>query len=70
LEDDLSVLEIIPSGRPVLFSMPRTEKEGSKRWFNDPLSLKQRYGNFLNIRSMGRFRASEAVYSMIVGERW
>jgi SAM-dependent methyltransferase len=70
IEDDLAALEILPSDKPVVFSMPRTPKADSIRYFDDQMALKQRYGNILNIRSVGRYRNSEAVYSMVVGVRW
>jgi SAM-dependent methyltransferase len=70
LEDDLGLLSILPSEKPVLFSMPRSEKEGSVRFIDNQVDLKQRYGNLLNIRSVGRFRTPETVYSMVVGVRW
>ncbi|MDR1577692.1 MAG: class I SAM-dependent methyltransferase [Deltaproteobacteria bacterium] len=70
LEGDLDLLAILPSGKQVLFSMPKAPREGSVRFFADHLSLKQRYDGILSIRSMGSFRAKDAFYHMVVGERW
>jgi trans-aconitate methyltransferase len=70
LEDDLGILDSLPSGKPLIFSMPRTEKEGSLRFFTDQSSLRDHYSAILNIKSIGRFKSSEAVYSMILAHRW
>jgi SAM-dependent methyltransferase len=71
MEDELAFLDTVPSQKPVLFSMPRFPKEGSLRYFDDPLALRDRYSNQLSIKSVGRFNnANGEVYSMVVGVRW
>jgi SAM-dependent methyltransferase len=70
LEDDLSLLEMVPSGKPVLFSLPRGPVEGSLRYFSDQISIKERYSSLFSIRSVGRYRRPDVELSMIVGIRW
>ncbi|MDR1607866.1 MAG: class I SAM-dependent methyltransferase [Deltaproteobacteria bacterium] len=70
IEGDLELLELLPSGKQCLFSLPKNEKPGSRRYFPDFLTLKERYGGYVNIRSIGSFRGQEALYHMVVGERW
>jgi SAM-dependent methyltransferase len=70
IEDDLGFLETVPSGKPVLFSLPRDEKEGSVRSFPDSATLRDRYSSILNIKSIGRFKGSDGVFSMVLGVRW
>jgi SAM-dependent methyltransferase len=70
MEDEMPFLELVPSGKPLLFSVPRAEKEGSLRFFPDNLSLRDRYSGILNIRSVGRFKCGTDVFSMVLAERW
>jgi SAM-dependent methyltransferase len=70
LEDDLALLEILPSGKPVLFSMPRSSRAESLRFCPDNFSLKERYGSYLSVSSIGVYRSKGLVYSMAVGVRW
>jgi SAM-dependent methyltransferase len=70
IEEDLGFLEIVPSGKPVLFSVPRDEKEGSLRFFPDSVSLRDRYSSVLNIKSIGRYKGPDAIFSMVLGTRW
>jgi hypothetical protein len=62
---------MVPSGKPILFSLPRFAKEGSLRYYPDALGMRDRYSNHLSIKSVGRFADSEGqAYSMVVGVRW
>ncbi|MDR2366744.1 MAG: class I SAM-dependent methyltransferase [Deltaproteobacteria bacterium] len=71
LGDELAFLDTVPSEKPVLFSMPRFAKEGSARYFPDPMELRDRYSNHLSIKSVGRFGSALGEdYSMVVGTRW
>jgi trans-aconitate methyltransferase len=71
LDDELAFLDTVPSQKPILFSMPRFPKEGSARYFDDPMTLRERYSNHLSIRSIGRCADSLGDnYSMVVGVRW
>jgi SAM-dependent methyltransferase len=70
IEDDLGFLETVPQGKPVLFSMPRAEREGSLRFCDDLFSLRERYSPLLSIRSVGRYKSGDEVLSMVVGIRW
>jgi SAM-dependent methyltransferase len=70
IEDDLGFLESVPQGKPVLFSMPRAEREGSVRHFPEAFALRERYSSLLNIRSVGRFKSADGELSMVVGVKW
>ncbi|MDR2300962.1 MAG: class I SAM-dependent methyltransferase [Deltaproteobacteria bacterium] len=71
MDDDLAFLDTVPSEKPVLFSMPRFPKEGSLRYFDDPALLRDRYSNYLAIKSVGRFSDAQGqTYSMVVAVRW
>jgi SAM-dependent methyltransferase len=70
LEDDLDLLASLPSGKPVLLSAPKFPRPESYRHFPDQPTLKERYGNLLNFRSIGVYRNKDMVYHMAVGERW
>ncbi|MDR2352952.1 MAG: hypothetical protein LBF22_07265 [Deltaproteobacteria bacterium] len=70
INEDLEFLETVPTGKNVLFSMPRNPKEGSVRFCPDMFSLRERYSGLLKIRSVGRYRNEVDTYSMVVGIRW
>jgi SAM-dependent methyltransferase len=71
MEDELAFLDTVPSQKPVLFSIPRFPKEGSLRYYDDPLALRDRYSNHLSIKSVGRYNNAQGeTYSMVVGVRW
>ncbi|MDR1656404.1 MAG: class I SAM-dependent methyltransferase [Deltaproteobacteria bacterium] len=70
IDDDLGLVGIIPSGKPILFSMPRFPKEGSVRYYDDVNDLRDRYSNFLSFKTVGRFNISTDIYFMVVAVRW
>ena len=70
LEDDLGFLELVPSGKPLLFNMPRFAKEGSLRYYDTMTELRDRYGGHLAIKSVGRLQLGREPYYMVVGVRW
>jgi phospholipid N-methyltransferase len=71
LEDEIAFLDIVPSGKPLLFSMPRFPKEGSLRYYDDATGLRDRYSNHLSIKSVGLYKSGLGeLYSMVVGIRW
>ncbi|MDR1545762.1 MAG: class I SAM-dependent methyltransferase [Deltaproteobacteria bacterium] len=71
LEDDLGFLAGVPSGKPVVFSMPQFPKEGALRYYADSSSLRERYSSLLSVRAMGRYVSSSGeVYAMAQGVRW
>ncbi|MDR1036672.1 MAG: methyltransferase domain-containing protein [Deltaproteobacteria bacterium] len=70
IEDDLGFLEHVPQGKPLIFSMPRTEREGSLRFFPDMFALRERYSSLISIKSVGRFKDAEGALSMVYGVRW
>jgi trans-aconitate methyltransferase len=71
IDDDLGLIETVPAGKPVLFSMPRFPKEGSLRYYEDGFYLRERYSNYLSIKSIGRVSSGPGEeYHMAVGVRW
>jgi trans-aconitate methyltransferase len=71
MEDELAFLDTVPTGKPILFSMPRFPKAESFRYFDNMSELRDRYSNHLSIRSVGRYvNAQGEAYSMVVGKRW
>jgi trans-aconitate methyltransferase len=70
LEDDLAFLDTVPQGKHLVFSLPRFEKEGSKRFFPDLSSLREHYSSLIRITAVGRFKSPEGVYSMVQAIRW
>ena len=71
-EDDVSLLMSMPEGKPLVFSIPYFEKEGSKLWMPDGRDIHDRYSSFLSIKSIGRYRckATGEAYSMVLAARW
>jgi trans-aconitate methyltransferase len=71
VEDDLGFVESIPSEKPVLFSMPKFPKSDSVRYYDDISPLRERYSNFLSIKSVGRLTlGADEHYYMVVAVRW
>ncbi|MDR2456231.1 MAG: class I SAM-dependent methyltransferase [Deltaproteobacteria bacterium] len=70
LEDELSFLELVPSGKPLLFNMPRFPKEGSLRYYEEMGELRDRYSGLLSVKSAGRLMLGSEAYYMVVGVRW
>ncbi|MDR2442809.1 MAG: class I SAM-dependent methyltransferase [Deltaproteobacteria bacterium] len=70
IENEISVIEGVPSQKPILFSMPRLPIEGSLRYYEDINALRARYSNYLSIKSVGRLNISSGQYYMVVAERW
>jgi trans-aconitate methyltransferase len=70
LEDELALLDIVPAGKPVLFSIPRFAKEGSLRYYGDVASVRERYSNHLSVKSVGRLNLGADPYYMVQGVRW
>ena len=70
LDDELAFLDLVPSGKPVLFSMPRFPKEGSLRYYEDVQSIRDRYSSHLAVKSVGRLALGADAYYMVVGVRW
>lgn len=72
VEDDMALLSSMPEGKPLVFSLPRFEKEGSHVFFTENREIQDRYSPILAIKSIGRYRhkASGEEYSMVVAKRW
>ncbi|UQZ89282.1 hypothetical protein C4J81_08775 [Deltaproteobacteria bacterium Smac51] len=72
IDDDLAFLATLPEGKPVVFSLPKFEKEGSKLWLAEGRDIHDRYSSILSIKSIGRYRskATGEAYSMVVATRW
>jgi SAM-dependent methyltransferase len=71
MPDDLAFLHGMPEGKPLLFSIPKFDKEGSTVWLADGREIHDRYSSFLNIHSIGRYRNPFGeTWSMIIASRW
>jgi len=71
MADDVAFLQSVPEGKPLLFSLPKQEREGSLFYCPEGRDIHDRYSSFLNIHSIGRYRnkAGEA-WSMVIASRW
>ena len=71
MEDDIGFFLNMPEDKPLVFSMPRFEKEGSLRWMPESRDVAERYSSILNIKSVGRFRnKSGEAWSLVLASRW
>lgn len=71
LEDDISFLQSMPEGKPLLFSIPKFEKEGATVWLPEGRDIHDRYSSFLQIRSIGRYRNNQGeAWSMVIATKW
>jgi SAM-dependent methyltransferase len=71
LEKDEELLRTIPSGRPVIFSVPAFEPEGALRWFKNDVEVRERYSSIVQIQHLGQYRSSDGeVYYMATCYRW
>lgn len=71
LEDDIGFFQSMPSGKPLVFSLPRFELEGSLRYMADTKDIHERYSSILQIGSIGRFRnKSGETWSLVLAKRW
>ncbi len=71
MEDDIGFLMSLPEGKPLIFSMPKFEREGSFRFLPDGRDIHDRYSSFLSIKSIGRYRDTQGDnWSMILASRW
>lgn len=59
LDDDLGLIERIPPGHQVVFSVPNYESEAHLRWFRGPGAAEQRYGMLLSLRRWSLIRLDE-----------
>lgn len=71
-EDDIAFLMSMPEDKPLVFSIPKFEKEGSKLWLAEGRDIHERYSSFLSIKNIGRYRCktTDETYNMIVAKRW
>lgn len=70
LDDELGFLDLVPSEKPLLFSMPRFPKEGSLRYYEEISDLRARYSTHLSVKSVGRLMLGTDAYYMVVATRW
>jgi SAM-dependent methyltransferase len=70
IEDDLGFLEGVTSGKYLVFSYPKHEREGSIRFFPDNFSMRDRYSGLLNIKTIGSYRGEGTTYGMVAAVRW
>ena len=60
--DDLSVLEALPSGQNIIFSVPSFKCENHVRLFQTPKEIEDRYAGLLNIKSSIPFRKKHVIW--------
>jgi len=71
MQDDVAFLQNMPEGKPLLFSIPKFEKEGSTVWLPEGRDIHDRYSSFLHIHSIGRYRNKYGeAWNMIIASRW
>ncbi|MDR3205421.1 MAG: class I SAM-dependent methyltransferase [Deltaproteobacteria bacterium] len=71
LDNDLEFLVTVPSGKPMLFNCPLAPAEGLKRHFEDMGAIRERYSNYLSIKSIGRANLKNGDrHFMVVGTKW
>ena len=71
IEDDVTLLQFMPEGKPLVFSVPKAPREGSLRHFTEGRDVYEKYSSFLNIRSIGRFKNNAGEeWSMINASKW
>ncbi|MDL2226864.1 class I SAM-dependent methyltransferase [Deltaproteobacteria bacterium OttesenSCG-928-M10] len=71
MEDDIGFFLSLPEGKPLVFSMPRFEKEGSLHWMPEGRDIHERYSSILQIKSIGRFRNKNGeAWSLVLANRW
>lgn len=71
LEKDEELLRSIPSGRPVIFSVPAFEAEGAIRRFSSDVEVRERYSAVVRIQHLGQYRTEDGgVYFMGTSYRW
>jgi SAM-dependent methyltransferase len=72
LEDDLDFLGRFPEGKPLIFSLPQSQREGSRRFFESGQEIRERYSSILNLKSVGRYRqpGSGLSWHLILASKW
>ncbi len=71
MEDDISFLMSMPLDKPLVFSVPKIEMEGSRLCLPEGRDIYDRYSSFLSIRTIGRYRnAAGQAWSMVIASRW
>jgi SAM-dependent methyltransferase len=72
LEDDLDFLAGLPEGKPLVFSIPKMEMEGSRLCLTESNEIRDRYSSILRIRTVGRYHNSGTGqgWSVILASKW
>ena len=71
MDDDIAFLQSLPAGKPLLFSVPKFEREESRFFCPEGRDIHDRYSSFLNIRTIGRYRNRQGqAWSMVLASRW
>lgn len=71
LEEDRDLIESIPHGGHVIFSVPNYDSEGHLRWFDDLTQVYNRYGRWLDYRRFATIDLSPPNGRIIfVAEGW
>ena len=70
-DQDIEFLRTMPEGKPLVFSLPKFENEGSAFFLPEGRDIHDRYSDFLHIKSIGRYRNKEGqAWSMVLAVRW
>jgi SAM-dependent methyltransferase len=70
MENDLEFLMSLPQDKPMVFSIPRFEREGSLFYLAEGRDIHDRYSSILNLKSIGRYRnARGEAWSMVIASR-
>ena len=70
-DGDIEFLRSMPEGKPLLFSIPKFENEGSVFYLPEGRDVHDRYSDFLHIKSIGRYRNPHGqAWSLILASRW
>lgn len=64
IKNDLKVLQNIPEGKIVIFSVPKFDNPGHVRWFTSERQVKKRYYRFIDIKQLIRIGNIYIVYGI------
>lgn len=70
INDDLGVLEKIPSGKHVVLSVPSFDYEAHVRHFDSIDEVGKRYSRFINIQEVHELPTGDKAIFVVAGTRW
>jgi trans-aconitate methyltransferase len=70
-DQDLDLIRSLPSGRPVVFSLPTFSQPNIVRLFSEPKDVYERYSPLVSIKYMGKFdQGPGRRWLMVTAFRW